>query len=179
LEGANAEGMAEAARGGVASGDPGVGHQALDQPPCCLAAHRPKAFGGDERSALDAGKVEVQFQRDDQFDRDWHLAHMMPPPLQSAQRHHTALDLIARDPSTALLGTGRSLERTNSINSEQPRVPFDYGPRVHPYAGRFDAFHAVPASVSKTYLASTTTNTRGPPAQSVVRSTSTPMPIGS
>jgi hypothetical protein len=66
-------------------------------------------------------------------------------------------------------------------------------PKLIPYRGRFDGFHALPASVSKTCLASkftqlaqaqllcgsTTTNTRCAPARSAARSTSTPTPIAS
>ena len=48
-------------------------------------------------------------------------------------------------------------------------------PKLVPYAGRFDGFHAVPASVSKTCLV----RTRWPPARSGAQSRSRPMPIAS
>jgi len=40
-------------------------------------------------------------------------------------------------------------------------------PKLVPYAGRFDGFHAVPASVSKTCLVSTTISTRWRPGRPV------------
>ena len=53
-------------------------------------------------------------------------------------------------------------------------------PKLVPYRGRFDGFHALPASVSKTCLCgSTTTSTRRAPARSVARLKSTPTPIAS
>jgi hypothetical protein len=66
-------------------------------------------------------------------------------------------------------------------------------PKLIPYGGRFDGFHALPAPVSKTcraskftqlaqaqlLCASTTTDIRSTPAPSAARSTSTPTPTAS
>jgi hypothetical protein len=53
-------------------------------------------------------------------------------------------------------------------------------PKLVPYAGRFDGFHAVPArSRRPVWCASTTTNTRSQPAPPGVRSRFKPMPIAS
>ncbi len=59
-----------------------------------------------------------------------------------------------------------------SVEAERPKLVL--------YAGRFDGFHAVLASISKTCLvASTTTSTRWQPAPSGARSKSMPMRIAS
>ena len=53
-------------------------------------------------------------------------------------------------------------------------------PKLVRYTGRFDGFHSVPASVSKTaWCVSTTTNTPWPPTPSGVPSKSMPMPTAS
>ena len=53
-------------------------------------------------------------------------------------------------------------------------------PKLIPYRGRFDGFHALPASVSKTCLVRfDNNNTRSARARSAAPSTSTPTPIGS
>jgi hypothetical protein len=52
-------------------------------------------------------------------------------------------------------------------------------PKLVPYVGRFDGFHAVPASVSKTCLVRFDNNKYSVAAGAVARSRSRPMPIAS